>query len=103
METLQIQESIPKPQNQNQKKSNENMSNEYILNEDMTFWLDNPSILFERNNFFEVIPLKDMTTTQKLNALMRLSIYVGIVLYLITSKYDINGKKSLRRRRKKSK
>jgi hypothetical protein len=52
------------------------------------FWLDHPTILIEKQYIFDVIPTKEMNTTEKLNSLMRLSIYVGIVLYILTSKYE---------------
>ncbi len=49
------------------------------------FWYDNIYILFE--NLESFFPTYDMDLTQKLNAIMRLSIYAGIVLTLLTNNY----------------
>lgn len=43
------------------------------------FWLDEPQILLNKATIF--FPIEGMTNDEKLNAIVRLSIYVAIVLY----------------------
>jgi hypothetical protein len=53
---------------------------------DMTsdpFWKDDLTILFDKQRLVEYIPTSDMTIKEKLNALTRMSIYLGILLTLI--------------------
>jgi hypothetical protein len=45
----------------------------------MVFWLDEPSSLFTQENYLKVVPDDTMGETEKLNAVMRLSIYLGLV------------------------
>lgn len=49
------------------------------------FWSQNPKILFELDNLANFIPNAQMTTIEKMNALMRLSIYLSLALFLFTS------------------
>lgn len=49
------------------------------------FWYDDIKILF--NNSDEFYPTYDMTLVQKLNAITRLSIYIGVLLMLLTFNY----------------
>ena len=51
------------------------------------FWSDNIGILVQRNRLSEFYPSYDMTLIEKLNAISRLSIYLGVVLYLFTMNY----------------
>ena len=51
------------------------------------FWYDKPKILFERQNYTKFFPTAKMDTVEKLNAIMRLSIYLGLTLVLATNKY----------------
>lgn len=46
------------------------------------FWLDNPKILYENDNYLDFIPQKNMSRTEQLNSITRLSIYVFIILIL---------------------
>ena len=48
-----------------------------------TFWLNDLSIIFNRNHFLEVIPFSNMKFNNKLNAIFRVSIYYFIVMTLI--------------------
>ena len=48
-----------------------------------TFWINNISILFNKNNFLEVIPLPNMKLNDKLNAIFRLSIYYFIIIKIV--------------------
>lgn len=50
-----------------------------------TFWFDNYFILFE--NIQSFFPTFNMNLTEKLNSLMRLGIYSGILITLITGNY----------------
>jgi len=58
---------------------------EQILGDE--FWLENYKVLFLKNNLDKFFPTKQMTVIEKLNAIFRLSIYLSIVLYLVTSNY----------------
>ena len=51
------------------------------------FWLENPSILFEKTRLQEFIPLKEMNLSEKLNSLIRFSFYVSFILTLYYQKY----------------
>lgn len=48
------------------------------------FWINDPAILFKKNNFYQIIPTSQMSLSEKLNSLTRLFIYLGILLLLIT-------------------
>jgi len=48
-----------------------------------TFWINNISILFNKNKFLEVITLPNMKFNDKLNAIFRLSIYYFIIITII--------------------
>ena len=48
------------------------------------FWYDDPSILFKKENIFELWPTPSMNYNQKLNAITRLIIIVTIVGFIIT-------------------
>jgi hypothetical protein len=53
------------------------------------FWYDEPSILFKKDNIFELWPTTDMNYNQKLNAITRLIIIVTIVGFIITFAYRL--------------
>ena len=46
------------------------------------FWLDDLKILYKNNNYLSVIPSKDNTYIENLNAISRICIYSMIVLFL---------------------
>lgn len=50
------------------------------------FWSRNFEILFDKRRLIEFVPTKDMTNEEKLNALSRLIIYVGVLLLLYIRK-----------------
>ncbi len=52
------------------------------------FWLDEPSILFQSNRIAQFFPTYEMTFIEKLNAITRLAIYLGIALYIVSSNYN---------------
>ena len=51
------------------------------------FWLDDFKILYQSNRLVEFFPNYQMTMIEKLNALTRLSIYLGIILSLLLKNY----------------
>ena len=51
------------------------------------FWFNDIAILIHRGRLSEFYPSYDMTLIEKLNAISRLSIYLGIVLYLFSMNY----------------
>ena len=53
------------------------------------FWYDDPSILFKKENIFELWPTPTMNYNQKLNAITRLIIIVTIVGFIITMSYRL--------------
>tara|TARA_B100001093_G_scaffold501616_1_gene553506 strand:- start:642 stop:1196 length:555 start_codon:yes stop_codon:yes gene_type:complete len=44
------------------------------------FWLEVPTILLEKDRLLEFYPVKEMSFKEKLNAITRLSIYLGVLL-----------------------
>ena len=52
----------------------------------MTFWLYDPTILLQKNNFIEVIPNEKFSMERNLNAITRLTIYITFILYIIFKK-----------------
>ena len=48
-----------------------------------TFWINDISILFNKNKFLEVIPTSNMKISDKLNAVFRLSIYYFVTITII--------------------
>lgn len=51
------------------------------------FWTENYKILFYRERLTDFFPTIQMTVIEKLNAIFRLSIYLSILLYLLTNNY----------------
>ena len=51
------------------------------------FWAENYKILFTSENLPDFFPTKRMTVIEKLNAIFRLSIYLSVLLYLLTKNY----------------
>ena len=49
-----------------------------------TFWFEDYKILYEDDNWKKVIPTNEMTLNEKLNALMRLSIGISLIQYILT-------------------
>jgi len=59
--------------------------NNFNLND--PFWLIDYKILFYKNKLTDFFPTIEMTLIEKLNAIFRMSIYLSILLYLLTNKY----------------
>ena len=51
------------------------------------FWVDDYKILFYKERLTDFFPTASMTLIEKLNAVFRLSIYLSILLYLLSSNY----------------
>ena len=49
-----------------------------------TFWLNDPTILFNKNSVGQVWPIRNMSANEKLNAITRLVILLTILGYLVT-------------------
>ena len=47
------------------------------------FWFNDISILFNKNYLLEVLPLREYDFNRKLNAVLRFTIYYGILLYVL--------------------
>jgi hypothetical protein len=48
------------------------------------FWFDDISILVNQDYLQDFIPVKEMNTSEKLNAIMRFCMYLSLILILIT-------------------
>lgn len=51
------------------------------------FWSDNLSVLYNKDRLTEFYPSYDMTLIEKLNSIVRLSVYLAIILFLFTQNY----------------
>lgn len=51
------------------------------------FWYDNIEVLFQSDRLTEFFPTKDQTREERLNSIMRLSIYVSVLLYFHHKNY----------------
>lgn len=52
------------------------------------FWYNDFQILFQKDKLQYFFPTYTMTLIEKMNAIVRLSIYLGIVLYIVSKKYQ---------------
>jgi hypothetical protein len=46
------------------------------------FWFQDPRILFDSNAFYQVLPMTGMTFAEKINAILRFFLYIGVFLAL---------------------
>lgn len=53
------------------------------------FWFNDISILFNKNYLLEVLPLREYDFNRKLNAVLRFTIYYGILLYVLNHDKNI--------------
>ena len=51
------------------------------------FWLNDLTVLFNRNNLMEIIPFNNMNLNSKLNAVLRLSIVFSIIMSILKKDY----------------
>ena len=52
------------------------------------FWMEDVGILFKPERLNQFFPTYQMTFIEKLNAITRLAIYLGLALYLVSSNYN---------------
>ena len=64
---------------------NKNIKNPNL--ESDPFWSTNPHILYQYQRITEFFPVAEMTLVEKLNALQRLSIYLGVILTFACRNY----------------
>lgn len=50
----------------------------------MSFWYSDPSILFSRDTWYVFVPTATMTVTEALNAVVRFSTYLSVLLFVTT-------------------
>jgi len=55
----------------------------------ISFWINDPTVLFNKEYIFEIWPTDNMTYNQKLNAITRLIILLTILGYILTGSYKI--------------
>ena len=63
------------------------MSEYNKLNLNDPFWFNDYKILFYKENISEFLPNYNMTLIEKLNAIFRMSVYLSILLYLLSGNY----------------
>jgi hypothetical protein len=51
------------------------------------FWYNQPSILLRGDRLLEFIPSAEMTFTEKLNAIVRFALYIGVALFIVKMNY----------------
>ena len=50
-------------------------------------WFFDINLLFNKENLFNIVPTSDMSNGQKINSITRFSLYLSILLYLISGNY----------------
>ena len=50
-------------------------------------WYDDIQGMFTYSNYYSILPMRDMTIQEKLNAIVRFFLYLGILLALVKSDY----------------
>jgi hypothetical protein len=54
-----------------------------------TFWSKDPTILFQENHIFELMPTAKMSLNQKLNSITRFIIFICIIGFIISRNYNL--------------
>jgi len=49
------------------------------------FWMNDPLILIRPNKILEFVPNNDMNSNEKMNAMVRLSVYIGLISYFLSN------------------
>ena len=49
----------------------------------MSFWLENPKILLQKNKLLEIIPNDEFSMEQNLNAVTRFILYITVIFFII--------------------
>jgi len=55
----------------------------------MTFWIENPTILFDSNYIYQIWPYSSMSKSEKLNAMTRFVILLTIIGYICINRFLI--------------
>lgn len=50
----------------------------------MSFWYSDPSVLFSKDTWYVFVPTASMTVTEALNAVVRFSAYLSVLLFITT-------------------
>ena len=50
-----------------------------------SFWLDNTRLLIDRRKLYDFLPTVRMTLNEKLNSIVRLSLYFSFILSVLTN------------------
>ena len=53
-----------------------------IIQNDEIFWLDDPMVLFQKNNYYKFVPTTEMTYVEKVNAFTRFFIFLALLLII---------------------
>ena len=72
----------------NNKNSKNNKNNKNKFNKDEDIWYKNLAILFHPDYFSKAYPEHNHSLEEKFNAIMRLSIYITIILVVITGNFN---------------
>jgi hypothetical protein len=59
------------------------------MNSDVPYWLNEPTILFNKHMIMEIWPLNTMSANQKLNSITRLVVILTLLGFLATQNYRI--------------
>ena len=57
--------------------------------ENNTFWINDPLILIKRDKLFEIWPMQDMTTDDKLNAITRIIVLLTVLGFIFLKNINI--------------
>ena len=74
---------------QNSQNSQNSDDENEIHDVDEIFWLNNPTILFDKNVITEIWPIENMTREQKINAITRLVILLTLIGFLFLNDIKI--------------
>lgn len=59
------------------------------LNNNTNIWFKDPTVLIDKNSFFQIWPCQNMSREEKINSITRLIIYLTFFGYLITQNLNI--------------
>ena len=76
--------------NSNKSNNNSNKSNNNSMKDiDIDVWVNNPTILLDKNTLFEIWPTQQMCYERKINAMSRLIIILTILGFILTQSVKI--------------
>jgi hypothetical protein len=53
------------------------------MNQEDPFWIDYPTILLDKHRLIEFVPTEDMSVNEKLNAVTRFLVYLGVLIAIV--------------------